>query len=55
MVFPAKSGVGGGILGVIPRTMGIGVYAPALDKHGNRMAGVKVLAQISRELDLGIF
>lgn len=53
--FPAKSGVGGGILGVIPRTMGIGVYAPALDKHGNSMAGVKVLAQLSRELDLGIF
>ena len=53
--FPAKSGVGGGILGVIPRRMGIGVYAPALDKHGNSMAGVKVLAQLSRELDLGIF
>ena len=53
--FPAKSGVGGGILGVIPRTMGIGVYAPALDKHGNSMAGVKVLAQLSRELDLSIY
>ena len=53
--FPAKSGVGGGILGVIPKRMGIGVYAPALDKHGNSMAGVKVLAQLSRELDLGIF
>lgn len=53
--FPAKSGVGGGIMGVIPRRMGIGVYAPALDKHGNSMAGVKVLAQLSRELDLGIF
>ena len=53
--FPAKSGVGGGILGVIPKRMGIAVYAPALDKHGNSMAGVKVLAALSKELDLGIF
>lgn len=53
--FPAKSGVGGGILGVIPKRMGIAVYGPALDKHGNSMAGVKVLAALSRELDLGIF
>jgi glutaminase len=53
--FPAKSGVGGGILGVIPRTMGIGVFAPALDRHGNSVAGVQALAQLSRELDLSIY
>ena len=53
--FPAKSGVGGGILGVIPRRMGIGVYAPALDKHGNSVAGVKALAMLSSELDLSVF
>ena len=53
--FPAKSGVGGGILGVIPRQFGIGVYAPALDKHGNSVAGVQALAQLSRELDLSIY
>ena len=53
--FPAKSGVGGGILGVIPRSMGIGVYAPALDRHGNSVAGVHALAQLSRELDLSIY
>ena len=53
--FPAKSGVGGGILGVIPRSMGIGVYAPALDRHGNSVAGVQALAQLSRELDLSIY
>ena len=53
--FPAKSGVGGGIMGVIPRRMGIGVYAPALDRHGNSMAGVQVLAELSRELDLSIY
>ena len=53
--FPAKSGVGGGIMGVIPRNLGIGVYAPALDKHGNSVAGVQALAQLSRELDLSIY
>ena len=53
--FPAKSGVGGGILGVIPRRMGIGVYAPALDRHGNSVAGVQILARLSQALDLGIY
>ena len=53
--FPAKSGVGGGIMGVIPRRMGIGVYAPALDKHGNSKAGVQLLVQLSEQLDLNIF
>ena len=53
--FPAKSGVGGGILGVIPKRMGIGVYAPALDKHGNSVAGVQLLARLSNALDLSIY
>ena len=53
--FPAKSGVGGGIMGVIPRRMGIGVFAPSLDRHGNSVAGVQLLAKLSRELDLGIY
>lgn len=52
---PAKSGVGGGIMAVIPRRMGIGVFAPALDKHGNSIAGVEVLAAISNTLDLSIY
>ena len=53
--FPAKSGVGGGIMAVIPKNMGIGVFAPAIDKHGNSVAGVKALAQLSKELDLSIY
>jgi len=53
--FPAKSGVGGGIMGVVPRRMGIGVYAPALDQHGNSVAGVQVLKKLSKELDLNIY
>lgn len=52
---PAKSGVGGGILASVPKTMGIGVYGPALDEKGNSIAGLKVLQDLSRELDLSIF
>lgn len=53
--FPAKSGVGGGIMGVVPHRMGIGVFAPALDKHGNSIAGVKVLEKLSNIWDLNIY
>jgi glutaminase len=53
--FPAKSGVGGGIMGVIPKRMGIGVFAPSLDKHGNSVAGVELLSRLSNALDLSIY
>ena len=53
--FPAKSGVGGGIMGVIPHRMGIGVFAPSLDKRGNSVAGMKVLEKLSQALDLSIY
>ena len=53
--FPAKSGVGGGIMGVVPGRMGIGVFAPALDRHGNSVAGVQTLMRLSQELDLSIY
>lgn len=52
---PAKSGVGGGIMSVVPGRMGIGIYSPALDKKGNSVAGIKMLEQLSKELDLSIF
>ncbi|WP_027632406.1 glutaminase A [Clostridium hydrogeniformans] len=52
---PAKSGVGGGILASVPRRMGIGVYGPALDSKGNSIAGIQVLQELSKELDLSIF
>ena len=53
--FPAKSGVGGGILGVIPHRMGLGVFSPALDRHGNSVAGMQALARLSQALDLSIY
>lgn len=52
---PAKSGVGGGIVAVVPKSMGIGVFSPALDDKGNSIAGMKILADLSQELDLYIY
>ena len=52
---PAKSGVGGGILAVVPGQLGIGVFSPLLDDKGNSIAGMSFLADLSRELDLSIY
>ncbi len=52
---PAKSGVGGGIMAVVPHRMGIGLYSPALDSKGNSVAGIQALKQLSRQLNLSIF
>lgn len=52
---PAKSGVAGGIMAVVPTRMGIGIYAPALDRKGNSLAGIQLLERLSQELYLSIF
>ncbi len=52
---PGKSGVGGGIMAVVPKRMGIGVMGPALDIKGNSLAGWKLLQNLSQELELSIF
>jgi len=52
---PSKSGVGGGIVSVVPGRMGIGVYGPSLDPKGNSLAGCSFLEDFSRELQLSIF
>ena len=51
----AKSGVGGGIMGVVPTRMGVGIFAPALDEKGNSVAGIQVLERLSRRMYLSIF
>jgi glutaminase len=52
---PAKSGVSGGILAVIPGQVGIGVYSPPLDPQGNSVRGIKVCQEISNEFELHAF
>ena len=52
---PAKSGVSGGILAVVPGKMGIGVFSPGLDRYGNSVRGIRVCAEISERLGLHTF
>ncbi|MGH3088914.1 MAG: glutaminase A [Rubrobacteraceae bacterium] len=52
---PAKSGVGGGIMAVVPGKLGIAVYSPGLDEYGNSVKGVKVCQEISDRLGLHVF
>ncbi|MCR5980554.1 glutaminase A [Gordonia jinghuaiqii] len=52
---PAKSGVGGGILAVLPGQLGIGVYSPRLDEHGNSVRGVETCRHLSKDLGLHMF
>ncbi|WP_027624422.1 glutaminase A [Clostridium lundense] len=52
---PAKSGVGGGVMAAVPSKLGIGVVGPALDDKGNSSAGIKVLEDLSKKLNLSIF
>ncbi|MGI5962558.1 MAG: glutaminase A [Lawsonibacter sp.] len=52
---PAKSGVGGGIMAVVPTQMGIGIFSPGLDAKGNSLAGIQVLERLSKRLYLSIF
>ncbi|MBD1871144.1 glutaminase A [Oculatella sp. FACHB-28] len=52
---PAKSGVGGGIVAVVPGKMGIGVFSPLLDSRGNSIRGVKVCEDLSLHYGLHSF
>lgn len=52
---PAKSGVAGGIVAVLPGQLGIGVFSPPLDSHGNSVRGIKVCEALSQRLDLHMF
>ncbi len=52
---PAKSGVGGGIMAVVPTRMGVGIFSPALDDKGNSIAGIQMLEKLSHQLYLSIF
>ncbi|MDE6040713.1 MAG: glutaminase, partial [Muribaculaceae bacterium] len=52
---PAKSGVGGGVLGVMPGVMGIAAFAPPLDEAGNSVKAQAAVKAVMKKLDLGVF
>ncbi|MFG1338633.1 glutaminase A [Xanthobacter autotrophicus] len=49
---PAKSGVGGGILAALPSQLGLGIFSPRLDAHGNSVRGLRTCAALSDAFDL---
>jgi glutaminase len=52
---PAKSGVSGGIIAVVPGRFGIGIYSPLLDDKGNSVRGIAACKSLSRDLGLHAF
>ncbi len=52
---PAKSGVGGGILAVLPGQLAVAVFSPLLDDHGNSARGIAVCRELSSRFKLHLF
>jgi glutaminase len=52
---PAKSGVSGGIAGLIPGQAGLGVFSPLVDDRGNSVRGTQVCQDFSKDLGLHLF
>lgn len=52
---PAKSGVSGGVIAVVPGRLGIGVFSPRLDAKGNSVRGVAVCQELSTRFGLHAF
>ncbi len=52
---PAKSGVGGGVVAVLPGQLGIAVFSPRLDDRGNSYRGIEICKQISKDFGLHLF
>ena len=52
---PGKSGVGGGIVTIVPGIMGIAAFSPPLDPVGNSVRGQKMAAFVARELGYNLY
>lgn len=52
---PGKSGVGGGIVAIVPNKMAICVYSPKLNTQGNSLIGTKALEIFTTKTGLSIF
>jgi glutaminase len=52
---PAKSGITGGIVAVVPGQVGIATFSPLLDAKGNSIRGIRVFEELSRRFGLHVF
>lgn len=51
---PGKTGVGGGIIAVVPGKMTIAVWSPGLDRYGTSVVGLHALERLTEKSDLSI-
>ena len=52
---PGKSGVGGGILGVIPGVASVAVWSPGLNANGNSHLGSVAMEKLARAMNWSVF
>ena len=52
---PGKSGVGGGILAIVPNVASIAVWSPGLNRYGNSLKGTRALASLARQMGWSVF
>jgi glutaminase len=52
---PAKTGVGGGIVAVVPGRFAIAAFSPRLNEAGNSVRSMKAIQDIAAELGVGVF
>ena len=52
---PAKSGVGGGILAVVPGVASIAAWSPGLNRYGNSLKGTEAMARLARAMEWSVF
>jgi glutaminase len=52
---PAKTGVGGGIVAVVPGRFAIAAFSPRLNEAGNSIRSMKAIQDIAAELGVGVF
>lgn len=52
---PAKTGVGGGVMGTLPGVFGIAAFAPPLDEAGNSVKAQAAIKYIAHEIGVNVF
>jgi glutaminase len=52
---PSKTGVGGGIVSVVPGEFAIAAFSPRLNEAGNSVRALNAIRQIAGELGVGIY
>jgi glutaminase len=55
MGLPAKSGVGGGIIAVVPGRLGLAAFSPRLDAAGASVRGMRALTDVGQALGANLF